>query len=84
MKCPKSLTWSTQDPGLFVFTKVRVQWLNERHEQFDFYDIAVQFRDGRQEFYEVKSTVTCDKRLLEAQEAAMENSVGQEKEGWNC
>lgn len=47
---------------------VRVQWLNERHEQFDFYDIAVQFRDGRQEFYEVKSTVTCDKRLLEVSE----------------
>eukprot|EP00435_Cladocopium_sp_Y103_P027047 s1091_g6.t1 len=37
---------------------VRVQWLNQQNEQFDFYDIA--------EFYEVKSTVTTDKRLLEA------------------
>ena len=46
-------------------TEVRVQWLNQQNEQFEFYDIAVQFRDGRQEFYEVKSTVTTDKRLLE-------------------
>eukprot|EP00435_Cladocopium_sp_Y103_P054268 s364_g17.t1 len=39
---------------------VRVQWLNQQNEQFNFYDIA--------EFYEVKSTVTTDKRLLEVSE----------------
>ena len=54
------------NPVFSVFgTEVRVQWLNQQNEQFEFYDIAVQFRDGRQEFYEVKSTVTTDKRLLE-------------------
>ena len=55
-------------------TEVRVQWLNQQNEQFDFYDIAVQFPDGRQEFYEVKTTVTTDKRLLAAWEATMEIS----------
>lgn len=47
---------------------VRVQWLNQQNEQFDFYDIALQFPHGRQEFYEVKTTVTTDKRLLEVSE----------------
>jgi len=47
---------------------VEVRWLNQQHEQFEFYDVLVLFRDGRQEFYEVKSTVTTEKHLLEVSE----------------
>ncbi|CAJ1373276.1 unnamed protein product [Effrenium voratum] len=70
----KVATWGEQ----WVFKTLRrkyahdpdvlVRWLNQSDEQFEFYDISVVHPDGRQDFYEVKSTITRDKRLLEVSE----------------
>lgn len=31
--------------------EVEVRWLNQQHEQFEFYDVLVLFRDGRQDLF---------------------------------
>lgn len=36
---------------LCMDAEVEVRWLNQQHEQFEFYDVLVLFRDGRQDLF---------------------------------
>ncbi|CAE8682931.1 unnamed protein product [Polarella glacialis] len=52
----------TTSPG------VQVTWMNEDIEKFNFYDISVDYPDGHQQFFEVKSTIKADKPFTEISE----------------
>ena len=42
---------STEICTLCMDAEVEVRWLNQQHEQFEFYDVLVLFRDGRQDLF---------------------------------